>query len=102
MAYLPSPAQLASGRNDAIVEQVLAVVAAVNNSHLQNNGALVDTVEERLFTNNGPFDGQFDRWAVKRRRRATLAATRVSIQYFAERHKQQIFYLFILMSAVDK
>ena len=69
MAYLPSPAQLASGRNDAIVEQVLAVVAAVNNSHLQNNGALVDTVEEHLFTNNGPFDGQFDRWAVKRRRR---------------------------------
>lgn len=86
MAYLPSPAQLASGRNDAIVEQVLGVVAVISNSHLQNNGAVVDTVEERLFTNNGAFDGQYDRWAEKRRRRGMLAAMRASIQYFAERH----------------
>ena len=61
--HLTSPAQLVSGRNDAVVEQVLAVVAVVNNSHLQNNGAQVDTVEERLFTDNGAFDGRYDRWA---------------------------------------
>jgi len=83
--HLTSPAQLVSGRNDAVVEQVLAVVAVVNNSHLQNNGAQVDTVEERLFTNNGAFDGRYDRWAEKRRRRG-MAVMRASIQYFAQRH----------------
>ena len=93
MAYLPSPAQLVSGRNDAIVEQVLAVVAVVNNSHLQNNGAQVDTVEERLFTDNGAFDGRYDRWAEKRRRRGMSAVMRASIQYFAQRHGLTAFPL---------